>query len=556
MQPAPKHPRETARIAQLKALQILDTDGEAAYDELTRLVTLVLGTEIALVSLIDEDRQWFKSRCGLDATQTPRDLAFCAHAILDPDALFVVENALDDARFADNPLVTGAPQIRFYAGMPIKAPDTELPLGTLCAISASPKSLTATQREQLTLIARQVERLLAMRRNQMQLIAARELAERASMSKTRFLATISHDMRTPLNGMLGTVDLLLDCEHPPQIAEQLEVAKACGMTLRALVNETLDLSKLESGTLQLRPEAFSPRQLIADLAMVVRAVLKPEIALAVEAGDQLPALLLGDAGRCRQIVLNLANNAAKFTLRGRVSIRSAYRDGNWEIQVADTGVGIPGDKLGQVFEPFWQSPEGQRVDDTGAGLGLSICKRISDAMGGDIDVASTPGAGSCFSVRLPLPVATGSTAVAAVVPPGLRVLLAEDDTVSRQIAVAHLTKLGCAVQAVADGADALEALRHRTWDLVILDFHMPRLSGPQVTEQYRARAGGHPPIMILTASNFADEHARCISAGADRVMTKPFRRPELAAAIAALCASTPSAAGATRPSPRRLPRPR
>jgi signal transduction histidine kinase/ActR/RegA family two-component response regulator len=543
MQSAPKHPRENERIEQLQALHILDTDGEAAYDELTRLVTLVLGTEIALVSLVDQERQWFKSRCGIDARQTSRDIAFCAHAIVEPDSLFVVENALDDVRFADNPLVTSGPEIRFYAGMPIKAPDTDLPVGTVCAISAQPKSLTDMQREQLTLIARQVERLLVMRRYQMQLISARELAERANRSKTRFLATISHDMRTPLHGLLGTVDLLLEREHLADVAEQLEVARVCGMTLRTLVDETLDLSKLESGAVELRADDFTPKHLIANVATVVRAVLRPGVRLEIEGVDDLPMWLRGDASRCQQIVLNLANNAAKFTLAGNVSIRSGYRNCIWSIEVADTGVGIPPEKLDQVFEPFWQSEEGRRIDNSGVGLGLSICKRLIDAMGGSIDVTSNMGEGSCFKVHLPLAKATANahaTPGVATITPGLRVLLAEDDAFSRLIAAAHLKKLGCVVEAVADGAVALARLMAEPWDMAVLDFHMPSLSGPRIIEQYREQERGarHLPILVLTASNFADEQALCLRAGADRLMTKPFQRPELVAAIAALAASS------------------
>lgn len=550
MQSAPKHPREDERIQELQALGILDTDGEAAYDELTRLVTLVLGTEIALVSLVDEDRQWFKSRRGVAASETSRDVSFCAHAILEPDELFVVENALDDARFADNPLVTGAPEIRFYAGMPIRAPGTDLPVGTLCAISARPRSLTDTQREQLTLIARQVERLLLMRRNQLRLMEARQVAERANMSKTRFLATVSHDMRTPLNGLLGTVELLLDREHPPAVAEQLDVARVCGMTLRTLVNETLDLSKLESGALQLRADDFSPKQLITNVATVVRSVLRPQVRLVLEGIDDLPIRLRGDAGRCEQIILNLANNAAKFTPRGDVSITSSYDDGVWSVQVADTGVGIAADELDQVFEPFWQSEEGRRLDSSGTGLGLSICRRLARAMQGHIDVSSALGKGTAFEVRLPLPIATAAaqvTPVAASFTPGLRVLLAEDDTVSRLIAVAYLEKLGCQAEAVADGAQALKRLTEASWDLAVLDFHMPSLSGPQVIEKYREHeaGAGHVPMLILTASNLADEHELCIRAGADRLLMKPFQLGELVGAIAALC---PAAAIETRSS--------
>ena len=229
------HPQENERLASLRSLQILDTAGEKAYDEITTLAAQIAGTEIALVSLVDQDRQWFKARHGLDASETPRDLAFCAHAILTPEEPFVINNATEDQRFHDNPLVAEAPSIRFYAGIPLRSPVDDMPLGTLCTISPRVLEINAQQLAQLQILANQVEHLLALRRATLDLQhvvqevdQARQEAVEANAAKSRFIASVSHDMRTPLNGVLGTLELLADEELPANQQTMVDTAQSCG----------------------------------------------------------------------------------------------------------------------------------------------------------------------------------------------------------------------------------------------------------------------------------------------------------------------------------------
>lgn len=543
MQPAQLHPNEAKRLESLRAFEILDTHGEEAYDEITLLASEIAGTEIALVSLIDEDRQWFKSRHGLDAAETPRDLAFCAHAILLPDEPFVVEDASRDQRFHDNPLVTNDPSIRFYAGIPLRSPVDNMPLGTLCAISPRVMRLSDEKVEQLRILARQVERLLALRRANIDLKAhasaleaARIVAERANEAKTRFLATISHDMRTPLNGLLGSLNLLeeeINCSDQQALAV---TAQSCGKVLLRLVNDTLDLSKIESGSIELAEEPFSPATLIEETATVVRATLteKP-VELDVEIDVNTPEFLRGDKLRCQQVVLNLLSNAAKFTETGRISIRSMDDEGMWVVTVSDMGPGIDTEDFQRIFEPYTQSRSGRLNQSGGAGLGLSICKRICTLLGGDISVSSTVGVGSTFTARMELPVTEhdeASPESCSELPP-MTVLIAEDDRVCREILQAQLRRLGCEVISASDGESALELIREGEFDVAILDFNMPGHTGPEIAAAYRNLEADNErmPIIALTGSGFDEDRKTCEEAGMDEMLTKPIDQKGLAGVL-------------------------
>lgn len=540
MRPAPFHPQEAERLQSLRSLEILDTQGEQAYDELTQLASEIAGTEIALISLVDEDRQWFKAKHGLDAPETPRDLAFCSHAILSPDEPFVVTDASRDERFHDNPLVTEEPSIRFYAGIPLRSPVDDLPMGTLCAISPRVMTLPKHKIEQLKILAHQVERLLALRRTGIELRihsdaldVARIAAESANEAKTRFLATISHDMRTPLNGLVGTLDMLDEKLENREQHEMAKTAGSCARVLLQLVNDTLELSKIESGTLELVKKPFDPAKVIEETARVVGATLngKPvELKTVIHGGTG--SMLLGDELRCQQVILNLLSNAAKFTKEGTITVNSQIEDGEWIVTVSDTGPGIPAADLVQIFEPYVQSESGRRSQIGGAGLGLNICKRICEMLDGGITVSSTLGIGSTFTARMVLPSTSGESEKnlpKRLELPPLSVLIAEDDRVSREILTAQLKRIGCKVTVTEEGESALEELRNGEYDVALLDYNMPGLTGPEVTESYRETEAydQHLPILATTAHGFEVDRHTCESAGMDSMLIKPFTQVEL-----------------------------
>jgi signal transduction histidine kinase/ActR/RegA family two-component response regulator len=542
---------EPARLATLRALDVLDTPADRVLDELAHVASRVCGTPIALVSLVDEARQWFKARVGLAATETCRDVAFCAHAI-HGRGLFEIADAHLDPRFADNPLVAGPPHVRFYAGVPLVVDGVAL--GTLCVIDVVPRALTPDQRDALRALARSVASHLQMRRTERELIAARVQAERLASARARFLATMSHEIRTPMNGVLGALELLADQALDGDAAELAELVHASGTRLMDLLDDVLDLSKLDAGKMELDCRPFD---LVAELQAVV-ALLEPVarrtgVRLGLDEVGSLAPGYVGDPLRLGQIVTNLAGNALKFTAHGEVSIRAnAIRDDErgadrLEIDVADTGIGIPPETLAGLFEPFRQADGSTSTRYGGTGLGLAISRELAGLMNGSLTATSKVGVGSRFTLRLSLPRATGESAgpahrgpagSAGAAPAGATspcdVLLVDDEPVNRLIAARLLRRAGYRVAVAVDGADALERTRERRYDLILMDCMMPGVDGLQATRALRDGDGPNrdTPIVALTANVLDAEHAACRQAGMDEVLTKPIRPDVLVAAIA------------------------
>jgi len=401
--PAPPTPDEPERQRALNAYQILDSGPEPAYDDLTLLASNICQTPIALVSLVDSDRQWFKSKVGLDAPETPRRLAFCAHAIHTPDETFLVPDATVDERFSDNPLVTGAPNVRFYAGAPLVNPEGRA-LGTLCVIDHEPRELDEAQLSALNALARQVvaqlELRLALRDRDKVIQGLKELDQ----ARESFLATASHELRTPLTSIYGALRLIeggvahvLDTDGK----QLLDIATANTSRLVDLVNDLLDLSKVNATAsvleLQLAP--------VSEILETVSEDLRP---LGIERGVSVRVLKSEHSVRCDRAKLsraikNLVANALRFAPKGsEVEVGSERRGEALRIFVKDSGPGIEEADLERIFLPFSQS--GERQGQTGTtGLGLSITKAIAEGHGGSIGVESDLGKGACFWLDLPAP---------------------------------------------------------------------------------------------------------------------------------------------------------
>ena len=395
---------EAARLQALQSYAILDTPPEASFDQLTRFASQLCNTPIALVSLIDRDRQWFKSRVGLDVPETPRDIAFCTHAILQPD-IFEVRDAIADPRFHDNPLVLGKPDIRFYAGTPLIDP-TGKPLGTLCVIDRVPRSLTPLQRDGLRLLGRAVIDQIALQQwirelasVGVDLAGARDQALAATRAKDVFLANMSHELRTPLNTILGLSDLLR--EQQPAASEQradLDTVHDAGRHLLAVIEDILAYAQLELDQPQLRLQAFNLSELVREVEAAMRVQLRDRpVALHVLRPADAP--IFSDPTRVRQIAYNLVGNALKFTEQGEVTVTLEPAADGYRLHVRDTGIGIAADKLPLLFRDFSQVHAGPTG---GTGLGLAISRRYARLLGGDILAESDPGRGSVFTLELPL----------------------------------------------------------------------------------------------------------------------------------------------------------
>lgn len=532
---APEHPREQARLHALSATGLLDSPDEADFDDLTALAAQICATPIALVSLVDAQRQWFKSRFGLNVRETPRDVAFCAHALHGNDLLEVGDTTRDH-RFAGNPLTLGEPGVRFYAGMPIASPDG-LPLGTLCVIDHVPRRLTDGQRDALRRLARQVSA-------QITLHAARNQAIATARAENTFLATMSHELRTPLNGIVATTQLLAECSLPDDARELVDVLEQSSSHLSGIVDAVLDLARLETGDVALERAPLAPRALAEQVRTMCEPLAKRKgLVLRVDSGHALRDRL-GDALRVRQILLNLVTNAVKFTDRGEVTLQLRDRSADiLRIEVRDTGIGIEPAAQVSLFQRFFQADPTTARRFGGSGLGLAIVRQLCERMGGRCGVNSARGAGSTFWVELPLDEAPnadglpGPMAEPADTPldlRGMRILVADDDATNRLLVKRMLNRYAADVVAVNDGAAAVAACHADAFDLVLMDGLMPNLDGYEASR--RIRALPKPwcrtvPIVALTANALPGERARCIDAGMTDHLTKPVRRESLHAAL-------------------------
>lgn len=405
---APCAANEQERLAALRRYGILDTAAEADFDAITTLLSAICDTPVALISLVDKERQWFKSRVGLDAAETHRDLAFCAHAILQRDVLMVPDATLDQ-RFADNPLVLEDPKIRFYAGAPLITPDNHA-IGTLCAIDMRPRTLSPNQLLALKTLSLHVVNLLELRLKLEETRRLHQALEHVTAERNQLFANINHEMRTPLNAIVGFTKRLqkriVKDTVPDYVIDGLGMIANAAESLGTLVDDVLDLSKINAGKMQLQLEDFDPAQLVHDVldTLSIRAEERG-VALHPMQQGQLP-MLRGDARKITQILLNLLSNAVKFTSPGKqVHAFCEYEKGQLVLTVQDEGVGIPQDDLKRIFLPFVQSSNQQQSDIKGTGLGLSIVKAFVDLMQGGIHVSSKVGVGTTFKIMLPLPTA-------------------------------------------------------------------------------------------------------------------------------------------------------
>ena len=389
---------EKKRLESIKSLDIVNSFAEETYDSITRLASEICQTPIALITILDSEKNWFKSKIGTNIPESGRDISFCGHAILNPDEIFEVPNTLEDARFKDNPLVIDQEGVRFYAGVPIL--DGEgLPLGTLCVLDSKEHVLTENQKSALKTLAKQVELLFEYRRKNHMLEKMKNDLDENNRILKEFASTVSHDLKMPLANMIITADIL-KAKYSQKMDEEgvnyLNYLKHSGLTLSEYINGLLDHYS-SSSMEQSHNQEFFLNDLLEDIIDLLQIAENCEINL-----PDNNLKIFGNHAALGQVFMNLISNSLKYNNNEKIVIEIDCTENRefFNFSISDNGIGIPKEKQEHIFDLFITATEKDRQGKKGHGIGLSTVKKLVGSLGGNISIQSEEGSGTRFEFSI------------------------------------------------------------------------------------------------------------------------------------------------------------
>lgn len=671
--------KEISRLNALLSYNIIDTLKEKEFDKLAQLASIICETPIALISLIDNQRQWYKAKVGIDTDEIPLELTFCQYTI-EKDDLWEVEDASKHELLKDNPNVNAENGIRYYAGIPLQS-DTGYNIGTLCVADTKPKRISEKEKIALKIISEQIMILLEAKKNNESLIAelrnllkekeleskkilekntleikmfydsisntngiieidingkiintnplmkaileiddtllignniatfldfeisnenipyyldhknhtleykkdeelskwlqinfikiegidgtieklilicqdvtsrvlgqlelqnAKDVSDYLNQQKDQFIATVSHEIRTPINAILGFTDVLIEIEEDYKKMDFLTSIKTAGLGLLHIVNDILDISKIEAGMIQIDDTPFQLDEIISNVYSTLKLKASEKNLKFLYAIDSdVEYQLIGDKNRLNQILINIVGNAIKFTEKGKIELRvSVEKTGIDECHlkfcIEDTGIGINEAKLKSIFDRFSQAEVSTTRKFGGTGLGLSISKELIELQLGNIDVKSKENEGTIFSFVIPYKINHNNilsfnknNRAELLETPSKNILLCEDNELNQKLIKTIFEKTKHKIQTANNGIEALELLRNNTFDLILMDLQMPKMDGYETTTLIREDLQLNIPIIALTANSLIYEKERCMGIGMNDYLSKPFSKNDL-----------------------------